>query len=326
METEKFKTIQSINKEQEDIINNILFLHSPNKRIDVDVTYSKGVFYKSGKVAQPTHKFDLTPQTEDTIQADSRCLPLDDDSVETIMFDPPFIIAGESYKNNTDSNSSKIAKRFSAYKNFEELKEHYYNSLKEFYRVLKKGGIVIFKCQNTVSGGKQLFSHYFILKSALEIGFYPKDEFVLLSKSKMTSFGGRWKRQQHAMKHHSYFLVLKKENCKVDYDFNFPPFRGSLGLEIADVSNYNKETLNPNKMYNLRLKVEKVFDKGVEIVEFNKIFEREVEKVIFEAKQKVKSEGDIRSCERIMEDAKKLTRGEIAIGCGQRYSLVIEQI
>ena len=182
METEKFKPIQSINREQEDIINNILFLHSPNKRIDVDVTYSKGVFYKSGKVAEPTHKFDLMPQTEDTIQA--------------------------------DSNSSKIAKRFSAYKNFDELKEHYYNSLSEFYRILKKGGIVIFKCQNTVSGGKQLFSHYFILKSALDIGFYPKDEFVLLSKSKMTSFGGRWKRQQHAMKHHSYFLVLKKERKK----------------------------------------------------------------------------------------------------------------
>lgn len=212
----KFIPIQSVNREQEDIINNILSLHSPNNKIDVDVTYSKGVFYKSGVVQQPTYKFDLTPQTEDTIQVDSRDLPLEDGSVETIMFDPPFVIAGETYKSNGE-NSSKIAKRFSAYKNFDELKEHYYNSLREFYRVLKKGGIVIFKCQNTVSGGKQLFSHYFILKSALEIGFYPKDEFVLLSKSKMTSFGGRWKQQQHAMKYHSYFLVLKKEDCKVNY-------------------------------------------------------------------------------------------------------------
>jgi hypothetical protein len=213
----KITPVRSINDNQEEIINNILSLHSPNKKIDVDVTYSKGVFYKSGVVTEPTMKFDLTPQTEDTVQADSRDLPLKDESVGTIMFDPPFVIAGETYKNNTDSNSSKIAKRFSAYKNFKELKEHYYNSLKEFYRVLKKSGIVIFKCQNTVSGGKQLFSHYFILKSALEIGLYPKDEFVLLSKSKMTSFGGRWKQQQHAMKYHSYFLVLKKEDCKVDY-------------------------------------------------------------------------------------------------------------
>lgn len=214
----KIIPIRSISDNQEEIINNILNLHSPNKKIDVDVTYSKGVFYKSGVVTEPTMKFDLEPQTPDTIKSDSSDLPIESESVNTIMFDPPFVIAGETYKNNTDSNSSKIAKRFSAYKNFDELKEHYYNSLKEFYRVLKKGGIVIFKCQNTVSGGKQLFSHYFILKLALEIGFYPKDEFVLLSKSKMTSFGGRWKTQQHAMKYHSYFLVLKKEDCKVDYE------------------------------------------------------------------------------------------------------------
>lgn len=241
MKIENFIPIQSVNREQEDIIINILSLHSPNNKIDVDVTYSKGVFYKSGKVAQPTYKFDLTPQTEDTIQADSRCLPLDNDSVETIMFDPPFVIAGDTYKDNAE-NSSKIAKRFHRYKDFKELKEHYYNSLKEFYRVLKKGGIVIFKCQNTISGRKQLFSHYFILKSALEIGFYPKDEFVLLSKSKMTSFGGRWKTQQHAMKHHSYFLVLKKENCRVNYNLPFnTQTERSVGLILADVSDYKKE-------------------------------------------------------------------------------------
>nr|DAX18157.1 MAG TPA: adenine-specific methyltransferase [Caudoviricetes sp.] len=333
METENFKPIQSVNREQENVINDILFLHSPNKRIDVDVTYSKGVFYKSGKVAQPTYKFDLMPQTEDTIQADSRCLPLDDDSIETIMFDPPFIIAGESYKNNTDSNSSKIAKRFSAYKNFEELKEHYYNSLKEFYRVLKKRGIVIFKCQNTVSGGKQLFSHYFILKSALEIGFYPKDEFVLLSKSKMTSFGGRWKRQQHAMKHHSYFLVLKKENCKVDYDFQpKPPRSRTAGLMIADVSNYKKENNNlsdsddSNKLYNFYLKIEKVFDKETIILGFDNITEKEVKVKLFEEIQRFKSESDIRTDEKIVENIENLLKGEEAYGCGQRYSLTKKQV
>jgi hypothetical protein len=97
---EKFTPIQSVNREQEDIINDILSLHSPNNKIDVDVTYSKGVFYKSGVVQQPTYKFDLTPQTDDTIQADSRNLPLENDSVETVMFDPPFVIAGDTYKSN----------------------------------------------------------------------------------------------------------------------------------------------------------------------------------------------------------------------------------
>ena len=44
----------------------------------------------------------------------------------------------------------------------------------------------------------------------MELGFYPVDEFVLQAKSKITSFGGRWKTQKHAMKMHSYFLVFKK--------------------------------------------------------------------------------------------------------------------
>ena len=217
--TEKTAPIRSISYSQEEIINNILALHAPHGVIDADVTYSKGVFYKSGVVRQPKLKFDLEPQTPDTIRANSGELPLTDNCLDCIMFDPPFVIAGKTYKTNTDDNSSKIAKRFSAYENFEQLKEHYYKSLVEFYRVLKNKGIVIFKCQNTISGGKQLLSHHFIISTAISLGFYPKDEFVLLSKAKMTSFGGRWTKQQHAMKYHSFFLVLKKDRCRINYDF-----------------------------------------------------------------------------------------------------------
>lgn len=211
------KIIKSVSNSQEEIIENIIELHSSNKQIDVDLTYSKGQFYKNKVVKEPTYKFDLSPQTEDTIQSSSETCPLESNSVKTIMFDPPFIIAGKTYNSNVDG-SSKIAKRFGAYENYEQLKEHYYNTLKECYRLLEENGIVIFKLQNTVSGGKQYFTDYFVKKSAIELGFYIKDEFILHNKSKMTSFGGRWKTQQHAMKHHSYFLVLKRIKTKINYD------------------------------------------------------------------------------------------------------------
>lgn len=209
--------IKSVSNSQEEIIKNIIELHSTNKKIDVDLTYSKGQFYKNGIVEQPTYKFDLHPQTEDTLQSSSNNCPLHDNSVKTVMFDPPFIIAGKTYKDNKDG-SSKIAKRFGAYENYEQLKHHYYSTLKECYRILQEDGIVIFKLQNTVSGGKQYFTDYFVKKSAMDLGLYIKDEFILHNKSKMTSFGGRWKTQQHAMKHHSYFLVLKKCKTKIDYN------------------------------------------------------------------------------------------------------------
>lgn len=209
--------IRSTNSKQEEIINDILKLHSKNGYIDVDVTYSKGVFYKSGVVEQPRLKFDLQPQTDDTVKCSSDNLSLVDNSVNTIMFDPPFVISGKTYANNQEG-SSKIAKRFGAYHSFEELKTHYYYSLKEFYRVLEDDGIVIFKCQNTISSGKQHMSHYFIIKSALELGYYIKDEFLLTTNKKITSFGGRWKTQQHAAKYHSFFLVLQKKKNNVNYD------------------------------------------------------------------------------------------------------------
>lgn len=208
--------IRSIYFDQQEILNNILFLHNKNNPLDLDCTYSKGVFYKGGKVRKPRLKTDKFPQTPDTIEADSTNLPFANSIVSSIMFDPPFIIHGKVKE--TKRNSCIMFKRFSGYENYEQLKNHYYFTLKECFRVLNDEGIVIMKIQNTVSSGKQHMTHYFTIKSAIEIGFYVLDEFVLLNKQKITSFGGKWKEQQHAMKHHSFFLVFKKTNKKVNYN------------------------------------------------------------------------------------------------------------
>jgi len=47
-----------------------------------------------------------------------------------------------------------------------ELHTFYINALKEFYRILDKNGILIFKCQDKVSSGKQYLSHVFIINEA----------------------------------------------------------------------------------------------------------------------------------------------------------------
>jgi len=212
--------IKSHSNSQYEIIRDILRLHNMSLKIELDPTYSKGIFYKNSKglVEEPVYKFDLTPQTEDTVQSSSDNLPLENSSIRSIMFDPPFVISGKTV-NDSKEGSCKISKRFGSYFSYEELKNHYRDSLVEFHRILKPEGLLIFKLQNVISSGKQHFTHYFVMKEALKIGFYPLDEFVLISKSKMTSFGGRWKTQQHAMKYHSYFLVFRKTQKKsINYD------------------------------------------------------------------------------------------------------------
>ena len=169
--------IKSISYSQEEIIKNILVLHSKDGIIECDPTYSKGLFYKETGIEEPIYKFDINPQTEEVVKANAEKLPLLDCSLNTIMFDPPFLATTGSSLNKAD-NSNVINKRFGVYDNELSLFKFYKNAMKEFYRILKPEGILIFKCQDKVSSGKQYFSHCFIMNEAEELGFYTKDLFI----------------------------------------------------------------------------------------------------------------------------------------------------
>ena len=211
-----YDPITSISFSNDEIIENIMLLYGID-RFDLDCTYSIGHFWKH--LPQPRNKSDLLPKRNDIIKASSDNLPFENDSMKSIMFDPPFVIAGETYKDN-DNGSSIIAKRFEGYKNFNELKNHYFGTLKETYRILQTDGILVLKCQDVVSSGKNHFTHSLVMNMALKVGYYPKELFILMAKNRINSFNGeKWKNQFHARKHHSYFWVLQKSVCKVDYSF-----------------------------------------------------------------------------------------------------------
>ena len=198
------EVVRSISFDQDEIIANILSLHSKDGKIDIDPTYSTGNFYR-GRIPQPKLKFDIEPQIKGVLYAKAQELPVKSDSAFTIMFDPPFVVGSH----NEGFISGIIKDRFGYYKNMDELWKFYKDSLIEFYRILTKGGIVIFKCQDTVSGGKNYFSSMEIYKMANEVGYYAKDLFIYLSKSRIVP-----KRdilnQQHARKFHTYFWVFEK--------------------------------------------------------------------------------------------------------------------
>lgn len=204
--------IKSFYYSQDELIQGIMNLYKI-EQFDLDPTYSKGNFYK--KIIEPKYKSDINPQYADVLGASSTILPFKKDIFSSIIFDPPFLATtGKSLSQNNDSNI--IAKRFTVFKNETELHEYYKNSLIEFYRILKKEGILVFKCQDKVSSGTQYMSHVYIINEAEKIGFYTKDLFLLLAKNRITP---EWqiKNQQHARKFHSYFLVFQKINKKCKY-------------------------------------------------------------------------------------------------------------
>lgn len=205
--------IKSIYDNDQDIITSIIKLHNNGKRIELDPTFSKGIIYKN--IEAPIFKGDLYPQKPEILLMDSTKLFFSDNSIESILFDPPFLATkGKSLKENNESN--KINKRFGVYATEIALHKMYSLSLQEFHRVLIGDGLLIFKCQDKVSSGKQYLSHVFIINKAIEFGFYCKDLFILTAKSRMTP---EWqtRNQQHARKFHCYYLVFKKINKQIRY-------------------------------------------------------------------------------------------------------------
>lgn len=183
-----------------EILKAINDIHLKGKWIDLDCTYSKGVFYYN--IEQPRIKSDLIPLFEDVIEADCRNLYfIKDNSIESIVFDPPFL-----FRNRKSDNNDKISARFSYFKSYGDLIEMYRTSLEEFYKKLKKGGYVLFKCQD-MTDGKFYCTHNEIINIAEKLGYILKDIIIKQSKSKLQ----RDAIQQNCVaKTHSFWLVLKK--------------------------------------------------------------------------------------------------------------------
>ena len=227
MQTQKACSIQdsiikTISYDQEEIIKWVLELYCPDG-IQLDPTYSKGNFYKN--IPAPEFKYDLSPCVDGVVEANCCNLPHESNSIGSIMFDPPFVAAipkGEA--------TGIITKRFSYYRNIQhEMWDMYFKALSEFMRILKPNGVLIFKCQDTIDSCKQYFSHSEIHNMAVRMGFYAKDLFILLAKNRL--IGATHRKQQHARKYHSYFLVFIKQESKVKYRY----INKEEGTDVSDL-------------------------------------------------------------------------------------------
>ena len=191
--------VTTVSSNERQIIAWIMRLHNGGKCFDVDACYSTGRFWDG--LPKPLLKYDIHPQTDDTVKANAENLPLDDGSVSSIMFDPPFVVA-------PNPKPGIIRDRFSCYQTIDQLWTFYRNAINEFYRVLAVGGMLTIKCQDTVSSAKQHLSHVAIINAAESVGFYSKDLFILIRDNVLWS--PNMEHQQHARKTHCYFLVFTK--------------------------------------------------------------------------------------------------------------------
>lgn len=203
-----------------EVFPQILSLHVSEGSLIADVTWGTGVFWQN----VPTNKYRLLP-TDIATGTDCRQLPYEDNSLDCVVLDPPYMEGFYRKSPDNKAGSGSHSAFAEAYSNGDEINgdsenegtkkwhaavtDMYFKAGKEALRVLRKNGVLIVKCQDEVSAGKQWLTHVEIINKYEEYGFYTKDLFVVVRNNRPSV--SRLITQKHARKNHSYFLVFVRK-------------------------------------------------------------------------------------------------------------------
>jgi hypothetical protein len=206
-------TLSAYTGNNAEVFPRVLGLHVPKGAKVADVTYGLGAFWR--KVDPRQYK--LTP-TDLKNGVDCRSLPYKDSSYDCIVLDPPYMEGLYRSKGGHLAGSGSHSAFRKAYSNGQEtttgpkwhdaVLDMYFKAGAEAYRVLRQDGVLVVKCQDEVSANTQRFTHIEIISHYVQLGFYAKDLFVVVRPNAPCIT--RLKKQVHARKNHSYFLVFVK--------------------------------------------------------------------------------------------------------------------
>lgn len=196
-----------------EVFPKVLALHVPVGSVVADVTYGKGIFWKN----IPAGLYELK-SSDMAMGVDCCSLPYELGSIDCVVLDPPYMEG--LFRNSVDqmAGGGTYAAFRETYSNGEETvggpKWHaavvdlYFRAGREAFRVLRDNGILIVKCQDEVSANRQNLTHIEIIDEYEKLGFYTKDLFVVVRPNRPGV--SRLKKQVHARKNHSYFIVFVK--------------------------------------------------------------------------------------------------------------------
>jgi len=203
------KHFKSVFTNEQELLKALIDIHLGGKKIELDPMYFKGNFYKDG-IERPDYYYDINYEICGLAENGDLSKPTEADATNlhwfkdgkfnSIILDPPFLfgIHGKT-KEYYSSQTHTI------FKDFSELEKLYKDILKEAYRLLKKGGILIFKCQD-YTDSKTTMTHALVYNWAIEQGFKADDLAILVKPNKI--YNGNTI-QRHLRKIHTYFWIFK---------------------------------------------------------------------------------------------------------------------
>lgn len=217
----------------DEVFPKVMSLYVPRGASVADVTYGKGVFWR--RIPEGYYELMATDLVDGV---DCRDLPYSGESLDCVVFDPPYMHTPggtahnghqnfEQYYQNNNAGSDK--------KYHDAVLDLYFSAAREAWRVLRTGAVYIVKCQDEVCANQQRLTHVEIINELESIGFITEDLFVVVRKS--APGVSRVIRQAHARKNHSYFLVFIKPHGRRRWKGVDPSERllsPELGIRLPD--------------------------------------------------------------------------------------------
>ncbi len=212
-------------------LKDIFEMHIKEDYIDCDLTYSIGNFYKKSGLPEPNNKFDKYPNPKypDVLPLEE-VDNLPDGCFSSIIVDPPFVIR----EKKEGVSNGKTVDRFGGYKDYNDLIESNRWLIATAGRLLKEEGILVYKIQDTVSSGRQVWTHTKIEQFAADNHLEPVEMYLCDNQSNMSIKEGV---QKHARKAFSfiYTFVKVEEKTRRKHERTY-----KKGLKALEARNYEE--------------------------------------------------------------------------------------
>ncbi len=208
--------IQSVvtSRRNADLIAAVAEVWIDSDDVVLDMTYGKGNFWT---VYRPDN---LIVHDLALDGVDFAALPELDESVDVVVFDPPYIAPGAKDGKRDTTGVPEFFARYglaNAPRNATELEAMFRSGIIEGFRVLRPRGRLLVKCMDFVhnsgrGGNGMVPSHYNVIRDALAVGFQFADEFVHHSGlgPQPTERLGTRRLQHHSRRSHSFLTVFGK--------------------------------------------------------------------------------------------------------------------
>jgi hypothetical protein len=193
------------------VLSLMLAFYAPEASVIVDVTANARRMWDGLDTSRVTF-CDSDPTVHPDVVANFSSLPMDNESVDVLVFDPPHLpsAAGseESYEAMVTDyglahapTADNVAGLFPGF-------------LVEAQRVLRKNGIVIAKIKDYVHNHSYQWMLSEFIGAARSAGLTPCDLIIKCDPCGGNLSSGRWQKAYHARNIHCWFVVIRKGKCE----------------------------------------------------------------------------------------------------------------